>query len=191
MSFIIFQGTIPFMSSKILSSFKKNTAIHTANDDIELLIYVLVWICVLYAGPSTVRQDKQITETTLKPWVSVSTPNDAVSLGALKRGLRYQPSIVMDDFTPFFWCLCPMVENLFAALGSTTWSTTDSIPNYKAIRDILLEGFGTLKEIPDWSPRKDVSGYGLLKSRTKRRLPPYAMNKYTVDSSWSVHTRHC
>ena len=90
------------MSSKILSSFKKDTTIHTANDDIESLIYILVWICVLYAGPSTVRQDKQVTETALKPWVLVNSLNDAVNLGTLKKGLRYQPSIVTDDFTPFF-----------------------------------------------------------------------------------------
>ena len=137
------------MSSKILSSFKKDTTIHTANDDIESLIYVLVWICVLYAGPSTVRQDKQVTETALKPWVSVNSLNDAVNLGTLKKGLRYQPSIVTDDFTPFFRCLCPLVENLLTALGSNTWSETDPIPNYKAIRDILLEGFGTVEEVSD------------------------------------------
>ena len=179
------------MSSKILSSFKKGTAIHTTNDDIESLIYVLVWICVLYAGPGTVHQDKQITEMALKLWVSVSNPNDAVSLGTLKKGLRYQPSIVTNDFTPFFQCLCPVVENLLMVLGSTMWSATDPIPNYKIIRDILLEGFGTVEEIPNWSPRKDVPGYGLLKSGKKRKLPPYATNEYTVESSRSVHTWYC
>ena len=76
-------------------------------------------------------------------------------------------------------------------LGSNTWSETDLIPNYKAIRDILLEGFGTVEEVSDWSPRKDVSGYGLLKSGKKRKLPPYAMDEYTVGSSWTVRTRYC
>jgi len=178
------------MSSKILSNFKKDTAIHTANDDIELLIYVLVWTCVLYAGPCTVRQDKQITETALKPWVTVCSPNDAVSLGVLKSGLRYQPSIVTDNFTPFFRCLCPVVEKLLAALGSTRWSATDPLPNYKTIRNILLEGFGTVEEIPNWSPRKDVPGYGLLKFERKRKLPSYATSGYDGDSSRSVCTRY-
>ena len=179
------------MSSKILSSFKKGTAIHTANNDIESLIYILVWICILYAGPGTVCQDKQITEMALKLWVLVSNPNDAVSLGTLKKGLRYQPSIVTVDFTPFFWCLCPVVENLLAVLRSTTWSATDPVPNYKIIRDIFFEGFGMVEEIPNWSPRKDVPGYGLLKSGKKQKLPPYATNKYTVESSQSVCTQYC
>ena len=191
MSLIIFQGTIPFMSSNILSNFKKDVVVHTTNDDIESLIYVLVWICVLYAGPRTVRQDKQTTETALKPWVMVHNPNDAVNLGVLKNGLRYQPDIVTDDFTPFFQCLSPVVEKLFVALGSTTWSATDPIPNYKTIRDILLEGFGTVEEIPNWSPRKDLSGYGLLTSTKKRKLPSFATSRYEAHPSRSVRTWYC
>ena len=127
----------------------------------------------------------------MTPWVSVNSLNDAVNLGTLKKGLRYQPSIVTNDFTPFFQCLCPLVENLLTVLGSNTWSETDLIPNYKVIRDILLERFGTVEGVSDWSPRKDVSGYGLLKSGKKRKLPPYATDEYMAGSSQTVCTRYC
>ena len=51
------------MSSQILLSYKADETTHTASDDLELLVYILIWMCVLYAGPGTLRQDKHITNT--------------------------------------------------------------------------------------------------------------------------------
>ncbi|KAI6043355.1 hypothetical protein EDC04DRAFT_2600228 [Pisolithus marmoratus] len=76
--FIIFgQETSPFMSANILISYKKNETAHSASDDLELIVYVLIWMCILYAGPGTLHQDKHVTQTVLKPWVSVTNPTDA------------------------------------------------------------------------------------------------------------------
>ncbi|KAI6040097.1 hypothetical protein EDC04DRAFT_2602740 [Pisolithus marmoratus] len=77
-------GTLLFMSANILISYKKNKAAHSASDDLELLVYVLIWMCILHAGPGTLCQDKHVTQTVLKPWVSVANPTDAVSLGLHK-----------------------------------------------------------------------------------------------------------
>ncbi|KAI6009977.1 hypothetical protein BKA83DRAFT_4093586, partial [Pisolithus microcarpus] len=129
-------GTIPFMSASILIGYKKDETTHSASDDLESIIYVLVWMCVLYAGPGTVHQDKHVTQTVLKPWVSVTNPTDAVNLGLHKRGLTTEPSMVTDEFTTFFKPLCSTVDKLLRALGSN-WSTTDDALNYKTIRDIL------------------------------------------------------
>ncbi|KAI6013416.1 hypothetical protein PISMIDRAFT_105439 [Pisolithus microcarpus 441] len=132
------RGTIPFMSASILIGYKKDETTHSASDDLESIIYVLVWMCVLYAGPRTVCQDKHVTQTVLKPWVSMTNPTDAVNLGLHKRGLTMEPSMVTDKFTTFFKPLCSTVDKLLRALGSN-WSTTDDALNYKTIRDILLE----------------------------------------------------
>ncbi|KAI6027635.1 hypothetical protein BKA83DRAFT_4490183 [Pisolithus microcarpus] len=169
-------GTIPFMSASILIGYKKDETMHSASDDLESIIYVLVWMCVLYAGPGTVRQDKHVTQTVLKPWVSVTNPTDAVNLGLHKRGLTTEPSMVTDEFTTFFKPLCSTVDKLLRALGSN-WSTTDDALNYKTIRDILLEGFGTVEEVPNWSGHKDMYGYGLLRENAKRKYPSYATTR--------------
>ncbi|KAI6023054.1 hypothetical protein BKA83DRAFT_4627261 [Pisolithus microcarpus] len=160
-------GTILFMSASILISYKKDETMHSASDDLESIIYVLVWMCVLYAGPGTIHQDKHVTQTVLKPWVSVTNPTDAVNLGLHKRGLTTEPSMVTDEFTTFFKPLCSTVDKLLRALGAN-WSTTDDALNYKTIRDILLEGFGTVEEVPNWSGHKDVYGYGLLRENTEQ-----------------------
>ncbi|KAI6008563.1 hypothetical protein EDC04DRAFT_2610909 [Pisolithus marmoratus] len=159
--------------SQQLISYKKDKMMHSASNDLELLVYVLVWICVLYAGPGTIHQDKHVTQTILKPWVSVTNPTDAVNLGLHKRGLTTEPSMVTEEFTTFFKPLCSMVDKLLRAVRSS-WSTTDNACNYKPIRDILLEGFGTVKEVPNWSGHKDAHGYGLLKGNAKHKFPPYA-----------------
>ena len=182
------------MLSKILLHYKNGTMPHSASDDIESLIYVLVWMCVLYAGPGTLRKDRHITQTVLKPWVTVSTVTDAVSLGVHKAGLKIHLRTVTDEFTLFFKPLCQTVSRLLTKLGQL--STTDHILNYQAIRDILLEGFGTVEEDPDWSGAKDVHGYGLLQQDTKRKLPVYATGGYEAvldledeADSWVVHQR--
>ena len=164
------------MLLKILLDYKNGTVAHSASDDIESLVYVLVWMCVLYAGPGVLRKDKYVTQTVLKPWVTVSSVTDVVSLGVHKAGLKIHPRTVTDEFTLFFKPLCLTVSRLLTKLGEL--SPTDHIHNYQAIRDILLEGFGTVEEDPNWSGTKDVHGYSLLQQDTKRKLPVYAMGGY-------------
>lgn len=164
---------------------------HSASNDSESLIYVLIWICVLYAGPKTLRQDKDAMETILKTWVLVCNPNDTVTLRVHKIGLWSQLSTITNEFTKFFKPLSPVVEKLLTALR-TLWSATDTMHNYKTIRDTLLEGFGMVEEVPNWSPAKDAYGYSLLKTAgKKRKLPSYAMDRYEVESSpQAVHRRY-
>ena len=163
---------------------------HSASDDLESLVYVLIWMCVLYAGPGTLRQDKHITDTVLKPWVSVTNPTEAVSLGMQKAGLKTAPTHVTLEFTRYFQPARSIVNNLLTALDSK-WSKTDHMANYKVIRDILLEGFATVEEIPNWSSHKDVYGYGLLnRDLKKRKLPPYVTAEYVaVDEAESSTSR--
>ena len=111
------------------------------SDDLESLVYVLIWMCVLYAGPGTPRKDVRIIDTVLRPWVTVTNAIDAVNLGAIKQGMKIQPSNVTDEFTPYFKPLCPVVEKLLVELrGWLSSNDTDDRPHYEAVRNILLEG---------------------------------------------------
>ncbi|KAI6041123.1 hypothetical protein EDC04DRAFT_2601880, partial [Pisolithus marmoratus] len=89
-------------------------------------------------SPGTICQDKHITQTMLKPWVSMANPTDAVNLGLHKRGLVMELGMVTDEFTTFFKPLCSTVNKLLRVLRSN-WSTSDDALNYKTVRDILLE----------------------------------------------------
>ena len=129
-------------------------------------------------------------ETILKTWVSVCNANDTLALGIHKIGLRSQLSIITNKFTKFFKPLSPVVKKLLTMLR-TTWSATDTLHNYKTVRDILLEGFGTVEEVPNWSLAKDAYGYGLLKTAgKKRKIPSYATDGYEVESSPRAVRRH-
>ena len=45
-SFISLQGTLPFMSTRLLLAWNKNKpTVHTAIDDLESFLWVLVWTC--------------------------------------------------------------------------------------------------------------------------------------------------
>ena len=110
------QGTIPFMSVNVLHSYMRNGTPHSASDDIESLMYVLIWMCVLYAGPGTPRKDKHISKTVLKTWVSVTNKTDVSALAGFKTGLKYEPSIITDNFTLFFQPLSSIVGKLLTQL---------------------------------------------------------------------------
>ena len=56
--------------------------------------------------------------------------------------------------------------------------------NYTALRKILLEGFSTVEEVPNWSAAKDVYGYGLLQWEAKHKAPSYVTSaRYNAEDS--------
>ena len=174
------------MSTNILLNYKKGGTIHTTSDDLESIVYILIWMCILYTGPGTLRQDKHVTNTVLKPWVTVTNNTDAVNLGAIKAALKFDPSIMTDEFTTFFKPLCLITHRLLIELGK--FSATDHMLNYAALRKILLEGFSTVEEVPNWSAAKDVYGYSLLQWEVKHKAPSYMTSAWydTEDSPQPV-----
>ena len=38
------------MSTNILLNYKKGGVTHTASNDLESIVYILIWICVLYTA---------------------------------------------------------------------------------------------------------------------------------------------
>ena len=49
------------MSANILLNYKQAQMTHFASDDIESLVYVLIWMCMLYVGPGTLHEDKHVS----------------------------------------------------------------------------------------------------------------------------------
>ena len=178
------------MSVNVLCSYTKDGTTHSASNDIESLVYVLIWMCALYAGLGALCKDKHINKTVLKTWVSVTNEADVSTLAGFKIGLKYDLSIVTDDFTLFFQPLASVADRLLKQLGQ--FSRTDHLLNYETIWNILVEGFGTVQEMPNWSGAKDVYGYGLLQQdlKHKHKLPSFVTGEYDGGAvSRNVHPR--
>ena len=81
---------------------------HNFTHDLESLVYVLVWVCILYQAPNEIRGDQTIEQTCLKQWALAKTPNNIQALCDQKLGQLSLRS-VLSDFTPYFEPLKPTV----------------------------------------------------------------------------------
>ena len=108
------QGTIPFMAIDLLQEYTRpgNNFTHNFSHDLESLVYVLVWVCVLYQAPNEIRSDQTIEQTCLKQWALAKTPNNIQALCDQKMGQLSSRS-VLSDFTPYFEPLKPTVTRLY------------------------------------------------------------------------------
>ena len=98
----------------ILLDYKGSQTMHSTSDDLESLIYVLIWMCILYASPATLHEDQHVTETVLKSWVTVATDVDTMTLGALKTYIKSWLSTITNEFTIYFQPVCSVVQKLLA-----------------------------------------------------------------------------
>ncbi|KAI6012125.1 hypothetical protein PISMIDRAFT_9469 [Pisolithus microcarpus 441] len=103
-------GTMLFMAIDLLQEHTNLSEdfIHTFSHDLESLIYVLVWICVLYQALNKIHSDHSIEQTCLKQWALAKTSNDIQALCDQKIGQLSLRS-VLSDFTPYFEPLKPTV----------------------------------------------------------------------------------
>ena len=106
----ITQGTVPFMAIDLLQEYTSLSSnfTHNFSHDLESVIYVLVWVCVLYQGPNEIHSNQGIEQTCLKQWASAKTSNDIQALCDQKLGQLASRS-VLSDFTPYFAPLKPTV----------------------------------------------------------------------------------
>ena len=63
------------------------------------------------------------------------------------------------------------------------------------VRNVLVEDFGTVEEVPNWNAAKDVHRYGLLEHDPKHKVPSWATEGYDLEaeaeSSRAVHRPCC
>ena len=142
------QGTIPFMAIDLLKEYSSpsNDFTHKYSHDLESVIYVLVWICVLYQAPNKIRSDRKIEQTCLKQWALAKSPNDIQGLCDQKLGQLFSRS-VLSDFTPYFKPLKPTVTRLYKLIQLSHDSTDKVILDHAAVTDILMDTFWTVTEV--------------------------------------------
>ncbi|KAJ7248584.1 hypothetical protein B0H12DRAFT_716381 [Mycena haematopus] len=148
-------GTLPFMAIDILVEGDELHQ-HEPHHDLESFLYVLIWVCVHYAGPSNAeRQNFDINHSKLKPWVHGES---YVTIGKAKAASmmvdKYWKTDVLDNFAPYFEPLKPCV---------TAWrkSYRDGELTYDAALEVLQAALSSLSDQENWSAADDPEGYGV------------------------------
>ncbi|KAI5999608.1 hypothetical protein EDD15DRAFT_2160638 [Pisolithus albus] len=141
-------GTIPFMAIDLLREYNSPSKdfTHTFSHDLESLIYVLVWICILYQAPNEIRSDRTIEQTCLKHWALAKTSTDIRHLWDQKVG-QLSTRSVLSEFTPYFEPLKPAVTRLYKLIQSSCDSGDKSILNHAAVTEVLMDAFNTVTEV--------------------------------------------
>ncbi|KAF9233083.1 hypothetical protein BU15DRAFT_54342 [Melanogaster broomeanus] len=140
-------GTIPFMSIGILQEYASPTPnfVHTFAHDLESLIYIHVWVCVLYQAPQEVHKDWNIDQTCLKQWASAKTLNDIGNLHDLKLGQLLSKTVV-SDFMPYFEQMKPVVSKLYGLILNSHLPDSAQPFCHVDVKQVLLEAFMTVEE---------------------------------------------
>ncbi|KAJ7507264.1 hypothetical protein B0H11DRAFT_2319013 [Mycena galericulata] len=155
-------GTLPFMAVEVLFYGGRLPA-HQPRHDLESMLYVLIWICVHYAGPGNVeRQDFDILKSELADWVRGNTYQliGKAKDSALK---TFWVPCVLAEFAPYFEPLKPC---------ASAWKQLyiDGNVTYDAVLEVLRKTLATLPDVEVWSKDNDPEGYG---EQGKKRKRPY------------------
>lgn len=122
----------------------------SAAHDLESLIYVFAWICVVYSRPGEVRSDVPLQQTCVKGWTSIKTLQDVETLCNARTG-ELSTKFFLNHFTPYFEQLKGTVSALYDLLHASR--TPNGPPlTHAAMKTILLQAFFAAQE-----PTSDVT----------------------------------
>ncbi|KAG8217924.1 hypothetical protein J3R82DRAFT_6090 [Butyriboletus roseoflavus] len=150
-------GLIPFMAIDTLCGYSKQegATVHEPRHDLESIIYVLIWFCVLYRHPrDPERQPRSVESTCLHAWVLTGRKyyykQDFQTLGCVKAS-ETSTLTPMNQFTRYFEDLKKPVRLLYEAIGKSRM--LDGPPlTHDSVRTILLDAF--FDQQPD--PQSDM-----------------------------------
>ena len=109
---LLSQGTVIFFSIGVLQK-----AARGVKDDLDSLIYVLIYICTIYEGPGgAMRRDKSWKDFAISCWDKISRAHAEHKI-ALRRNEEGAIDRVLDDFTPYFASFKPLVRRLLLKTG--------------------------------------------------------------------------
>ncbi|KAJ7086101.1 hypothetical protein B0H15DRAFT_887162, partial [Mycena belliarum] len=158
-------GTSVFMSSAILMH--GSSTRHKPSDDLESFLYVLIYICIRYAGPN--NSPRADAGETLQG-MPIFHPSDS---GSAHDDGRYKKHVlsargalerdVFPHFSPYFDDLKPCVAALRDAYAKNRQKLT-----YDAMLDVLRATRDALPATEGWPPQDDPLGFGLDVSPQKR-----------------------
>ncbi|KAJ7628424.1 hypothetical protein FB45DRAFT_918262 [Roridomyces roridus] len=156
-------GTLPFMAIDVLY-FGGDLPTHEPKHDLESMLYVLIWMCVNYAGPKNVeRKNFDIHDSKLSGWVKAG---DYESNGFAKTATMSRPTFwelsVLASFAPYFAPLKDCVSK---------WKDLycQNKMDYEHVLAVLEDTLKTLPEKETWSRKDDPEGYGPQDAGKKRK----------------------
>ncbi|KAK7001016.1 hypothetical protein R3P38DRAFT_2559945 [Favolaschia claudopus] len=155
-------GTLPFMAIDVLRK-GKTLPQHLPRHDLESFLYVLIWICVHYAGPNgVVRQNFKIYHSWLKDWVGGTSYK---SIG----GCKGYSMLADDGWEEVLNCFAPYFEPLKTC--ATAWRKLfcDKQLNYKEVSRVLQTAIDLLDDSETWSSKDDPAGYGAWNLNKRKR----------------------
>lgn len=153
------------MALDILRSFARlaEDIVHQPRHDLESIVYVLVWICILYPGPG--HEPSSAHDTCLSTWVSCKTRRDIVNLWSTKTG-ELTTLVPTLELMPYFGGLADCITKLYKAIR------TKSL-DHRFLRETLLDAFFELHEAAPSHP-KIVRKMGAVIPAKRRSLNPEA-----------------
>ncbi|KAJ7510401.1 hypothetical protein B0H11DRAFT_1958844 [Mycena galericulata] len=156
-------GTFVFMSSAILvhgSSTK-----HKATDDLQSFFWVLIYMCVRYAGPDNTTRADYFPTIDSMPAFDPDQSN-AYNTGRCKRHILSSKATlereILPNFTVYFEGLKPFITEL-----RDTFMKNKGKFAYDTMLDVLRRARDALPLAEQWSPQDDPEGYGLHPKRPR------------------------
>lgn len=125
---------------------------HQPKHDLESIVYVLVWICILYPGPGV--EPLPVHESTcLRAWSNCKTRGDIELLSNAKIG-ELETKSPLKQFTPYFKALQPYIQRLYTAIRKDREDPKATPFTHDVMRGILLDAFFEVQEPEKVSPEK-------------------------------------
>lgn len=122
--------------------------------NLESLIYVFVWICVVYSHPGQVRSDVPLQQTCVKGWTCIKTLQDVETLCNARTG-ELSTKFFLNHFTPYFEQLKGPASALYDLLHASCDPNGPPLV-HETIKNILLQAFFTVHK-PASEPDVDNS----------------------------------
>ncbi|KAJ7678500.1 hypothetical protein B0H17DRAFT_1206743 [Mycena rosella] len=156
-------GTFVFMSSAILINGSSKR--HKPSDDLESFVYVLIYICIRYAGPDNApRPDAGAIIDGMQ--VFCADHADANAIGRYKKHVLSAKGALERDILPHFSVYFEDLKPCLAGLRDAF--TKNRKFTYDAMLDVLRATRDSLPLVEAWSPQDDPVGYGLDAAPQKR-----------------------
>lgn len=117
---------------------------HEPKHDLESIIYVLIWICVLYQHPASLQGTPRSTQSTcLSARTKCNSLQEVQSLASLKAG-ELLTQVPVKQFTGYFEGLKDPVHQLYEAIARCY--KLENPLTHDTVRLILLDAFFTVQE---------------------------------------------
>ena len=122
--------------------------IHQPRHDLELILYVIFYICTFTKGPGIPRTSKEAITLPLRKWFSNENPKE---IGLRKLAHMSSPeALITNHFTNYWADFAPFAQQLVSVCFPG--KTVTSLPNqltHKGMLEILQRAYAKVEEVSD------------------------------------------